>query len=194
MLCGLVKQETPQRRRPTTGIKKPNTNTNIFHVTIDGKSVTVCKKYFLETSQICDGRMTRAIKKIKSGELPGDDKRGKKVPANKTPEEKMKIVREHISSFPSYQSHYTRAHNPNRKYLSEGFNIRLLYNLYKDHVESQGKEPVEEHIYRRTFNNEFNLHFRAPHKDTCVKCDTFATKLKNSTDEQETVAKNSYNP
>lgn len=114
--------------------------------------------YFLETFQISDGQMTWAIKKVKIGQPPDEDKRGKKVPANKTPEEKMVIVWEHISSFLSYQSHYTRAHNPNRKYLSEDFNIRLLYNLYKDHVESQGKEPVEEYIYRRTFN-EFNLHF-----------------------------------
>lgn len=151
---------------------------------IDGESVVVCKKYFLQTFQISDGRMTRALKKLKSGDPPGEDKRGKKVPANKTPEEKIVIVREHISSFPCYQSHYTRAHNPNRKYLSEDLNIRLLYNLYKDHVRNQGKEPVKEHIYRRTFNTEFNLHFHAPHKDTCVKCDKFAI-LKNSTDGEE---------
>ena len=97
----------------------------------------------------------------------------------------MIIVQEHISSFSSYQSHYTRVHNPNRKYLSEDMNIRLLYNLYKDHVEGQGKEPVAEHIYRRTFNNEFNLHFHVPHKDTCIKCDIFANKLKHSRVEQE---------
>lgn len=60
-----------------------------------------------------------------------------------------------------------------------------MYNLYKEHVESEGRQPVEEHIYRRTFNNEFNLQFHAPHKDTCVKCDVFSNKLKYSTDEEE---------
>lgn len=49
--------------------------------------------------------MTRALNKVNTGEPPGDDKRGKKVPANKTPDEKMELVRRHISSFPSYQSH-----------------------------------------------------------------------------------------
>lgn len=58
--------------------------------------------------------MTRALNKVNSGEPPGDDKRGKKVPASKTPDKKMELVREHISSFPSYQSHYMRTHNPNR--------------------------------------------------------------------------------
>lgn len=96
----------------------------------------------------------------------------------------MKLVRDHITSFPSYESHYTRQHNPNGKYLSEVLNIRLMYNLYKEHVQSQGHQPVEEHIYRRTFS-EFNLHFHAPHKDTCVKCDVFSNKLKHTTNEKE---------
>lgn len=60
-----------------------------------------------------------------------------------------------------------------------------MYNLYKDHVVSEGNQPVEEHIYRRAFNNEYNLHFHAPHKDTCIKCDVFASKLKHTTDEEE---------
>lgn len=145
----------------------------------------VCKQYFLETFKISDGRVTRALMKVKIGEPPGDDKRGKKVPGNKTPEDKMALVRAHISSFPAYESHYTRRHNPNRKYLSEELNIRLMYNLYKEFAEEQGHHPVEEHIYRRTFNNEFNLHFHAPHKDTCVKCDVFANKVKHTENEEE---------
>lgn len=40
-----------------------------------------------------------------------------------------------------------------------------MYNLYKDHVVSEGNQPVEEHIYRRAFNNKYNLHFHASHKD-----------------------------
>lgn len=108
--------------------------------------------------------MTRALNKVNTGEPPGDDKRGKKFAVSKTPNEKMELVRGHISSFPSYQSHLLRTHNPNRQCLSENLNIRLMYNLYKDHVVSEGNQPVEEHIYRRAFN-EYNLHFHASHKD-----------------------------
>lgn len=39
-----------------------------------------------------------------------------------------------------------------------------MYNIYKDHVVSEGNQPVEEHIYRRAFNNEYNLRFHASHK------------------------------
>lgn len=129
--------------------------------------------------------MTRALNKVNTGEPPGDDKRGKKVTINKTPDEKMELVRGHISSLPLYQSHYARTHNPNRQYLSENLNIQLMYNLYKDHVVSEGNQPVEGHIYRRAFNNEYNLHFHASHKGTCIMCDVFASKLKHTTDEEE---------
>ncbi|CAG9839225.1 unnamed protein product [Diabrotica balteata] len=188
-LCGLIKQETPKRCRPTTSVKNKKSATNLYHILmlqlIAGKTETVCKKYFLQTFKISDGRMTPAMKKLSLGFSAGEDKRDKKIPGNKTSEEKMLEIRNHIASFPCYQSHYTRSHNPNRKYLSEDLNIRLLYNLYKDKVHSEGKEPVAEHVYRRTFNNEFNLHFHAPHKDTCIKCDIFINKLKQSREEHE---------
>lgn len=51
--------------------------------------------------------MTRALNKVNTGEPPGGDKRGKKVPASKTPDKKMELVRGDISSFPSYQSQYS---------------------------------------------------------------------------------------
>lgn len=177
-LCGLVKQQAPERRRPRQGGQLPRSVVNHFHVIqTDGTSIRVCKKYFLDTYQVSDGRITRSLKKVKSGESPGNDKRGKRVPVNKLSEELMAGVRQHISSFPAYESHYTRAHNPNRKYLAENLNIRLMYNLYKDYCLQQGKEPVKEAIYRRTFNTEYNLHFHAPHKDTCVKCDVYKNKI-----------------
>lgn len=57
---------------------------NKFYLNVDAETKQVCKKYFLETFQISDGRMTRALKKIRNGEPAGDDKRGKKTPGNKT--------------------------------------------------------------------------------------------------------------
>lgn len=97
----------------------------------------------------------------------------------------MDVVRQHIISFPAYQSHYTRAHNPDRKYLPEHLNIRLMYKLYKNYCIEQQKEPVEESIYRRTFNTEFNLYFHTPHKDTCIKCDVYKIKISQISDETE---------
>lgn len=182
-LCGLIKQQVPVRHRPRCNSRSQKSTTNIFNVIlIDGKSVKVCKKYFLDTFQISDGRMTRALKVVKEGEAPGTDKRGKRVPTNKIPEEQMAAVRQHISSFPAYESHYTRVHNPHRKFLSENLNIRIMYNLYKSYCLGQNLNPVKEPIYRRTFNTEFNLHFHSPHKDTCTKCDIYKNKVDNIVD------------
>lgn len=185
-LCGLVKQQEPDRRRPRGGTKVAKSTTNHFHVILlDGTSVKVCKKYFLNTYQVSDGRMTRALKVVKRGQSPGTDKRGKRVPINKIPEEQMAVVRQHISSYPSYQSHYTRAHNPNRSYLPEHLNIRLMYNMYKTYCNERDVIPVKEPIYRRTFNREFNLHFHQPHKDTCTKCDIYKNKIDKILDEEQ---------
>jgi len=191
-ICGLIKQETPACRRPRAGDKGPKSSTNHYNlILLNGTSVTVCKKYFLETFQISDGRMSRALQVVKTGQPPGTDKRGKRIPANKIPEERMQAVRQHISSFPAYESHYTRAHNPNRKYLAENLNIRLMYNMYKTFCSENDIEPVAEPIYRRTFNTEFNLHFHAPHKDTCIKCDSYKNQMENTTltEEQKTSLK-----
>lgn len=108
LICGLLKQETPKRGRPITNTKKRKKTTNSFF-TVNGKSKVVCSLFFSFPSKlVSDGRMTRALNKVNTGEPPGDDKWGKKVPASKTPDQKMELVRGHISSFPSYQSHYTR--------------------------------------------------------------------------------------
>lgn len=187
-IFGLIKQVTPERHRPREGDhqRPAKTKTNkYFIIQSDGTSAQVCKKYFLQTYNISDGRMSRALKKPKQGEPPGSDKRGKRIPVNKIPVEQMETVRQHIERFPSYQSHYTRTHNPNRKYLSEDLNIRYMYKLYKDYCDNQGIRPVQEHIYRRTFNTEYNLHFHAPHKDTCMQCDQFKMKLNTTPSDQE---------
>lgn len=97
----------------------------------------------------------------------------------------LAIVREHIESFPAYQSHYTRAHNPDKKFLSEHLNIRALYNLYKEHCNNINAVPVSESKYRYIFNYEYNLHFHVPHKDTCAKCDNLKIKIASCEDPEK---------
>ncbi|XP_053968581.1 uncharacterized protein LOC128870010 [Anastrepha ludens] len=48
--------------------------------------------------------------------------------SRKTDEEKIKVVREHILSFPACESQYTRSHHTSsRKYLSADLDIRKMY-------------------------------------------------------------------
>lgn len=51
-----------------------------------------------------------------------------------------------------------------------------MYCLYKE----QTDRPVSLSKYKNVFYSEFNLKFKAPHKDTYRMCDTFAAKLKSA--------------
>nr|CAH7745912.1 unnamed protein product [Callosobruchus chinensis] len=181
-ICGLVKQTFIVRRRPRSGNRCEKTTTNTYYVNAENTSEKVCKTYFLQTFQISNGRLGRALKRARVSS-PGEDLRGRHEPANKTPEAKIQMVWDHINSFPSYQSHYTRSHNSNRKYLDSKLNLRLMYGLYKEKYGNNGDAPVSEAIYRHVFHHDFNLHFHVPSKDTCVRCDLFKAKLNCATDD-----------
>ena len=87
------------------------------------------------------------------------EKRGRHEPANKTLEERLGIVQEHIEQFPRYQSHYSRQDNPHREYLSPSLSLATMYKLYKDECTEQGKPAVSEWKYRQIFNTKYNLAF-----------------------------------
>lgn len=74
-----------------------------------------------------------------SGGVPHIDQRGRHEPPNKTPPEKIQLVKEHIESFPAYESHYSRKDNPNRKYLSPLLSISKMYELFKDFCSECGR-------------------------------------------------------
>lgn len=57
-LCGVVKQNSPQVHRPRTGTRPAKSATNRFFVT----SIQVCKHFFLNTYNISNGRLSRALK------------------------------------------------------------------------------------------------------------------------------------
>lgn len=179
-LCGVVKQQTPQVHRPRTATKPAKTATCNFFVA----SIQVCKQFFLDTYKISNGRLSRALKRGRTSS-PGEDLRGKHPPSNKTSEEKLEAVRRHIESFPAYQSHYTRAHNPNRKYLDTNLNVHTMFNLYKELCYQENTTAVSEAMYRKIFHRDFNLHFHVPSKDTCSKCDTFKAKLNITADTED---------
>lgn len=77
---------------------------------------------------------------------------------NKTTDD-VAFVKDHIQSFPKYRSHYSRATNPIRQYLHPDLSITKMYLLYKDVCSTQGKSQVSEGIYRKVFNEQFNLSF-----------------------------------
>lgn len=160
------------RHRPTNESKPPRSHSFQFFLRVKNNDVQVCKTYFRQTFQVSDGRIHSCS--IKNDVSCIRDGRGKPTPGNKID---ISDVINHINSFPAYFNHYTRAHNPNRKYLNPDLSIKKMYDLYVSWCTDNGKTPVKEKMYYHVFSSKFNLHFKPPLKDTCQVCDALKNTL-----------------
>lgn len=89
------------------------------------------------------------------------DKRGKKTGSQRISEENRNVIRKHIESFPTVQSHYCRK-TTSRKYLEKHLSIRKMYELYKEKCLLEEKEPVKYWLYDHIFCTEYNIGFHHP--------------------------------
>nr|CAH7762218.1 unnamed protein product [Callosobruchus chinensis] len=152
---------------------------------------------FLNTIGVTEKFVRIALKKKKESGIPSPDRRGKHPPINKLPEEVKQSVKAHIMSFPTYESHYSRAKTTS-KYLGPELNISIMYRLYKEKcVEEQVPDNMiaKPWLYSKIFNEQFNLRFYQPSTDTCDDCDYYIKALKetNSEDEKEKIKKEQLN-
>lgn len=139
----------------------------------NGEFVRVCKSFFTSTLAISNGPIETAVKNINEvGSFGGNDKRGKKIPPNKTSEESIKDIKDHIESFPKIESHYCRK-DTTRQYLSEKLSICKMYELYSQKMQNENKIPVKFNIYQKIFGTEYNFSFFHPKKDQCCICNRY---------------------
>lgn len=146
-----------------------------------GLKIKVCKDFFKKVHKVSDGRISRVLENKKQGLPAPVDKRGKQPAINKTPQIRIEGVINFISKFPTYESHYSRNKNPNRRYLAPHLSLGKMYELYKE----GNKNPVSKYVFSDVFGKKFNLHFHAPVSDSCRKCDYFANKLKSLSNTNE---------
>jgi len=183
-LCGHVKQSDVGRRYTTTGDTSRRKKTRVYFATTEnGGSQKVCKASFLKTLQISNGSLDRALK----CELRGTFKelRGTGTPKNKLQHSAIVAIRNHIGSFPQYESHYCRASAKNVQFLPQSLNLCLMHRLYQDQQHISGNIAVSLSKYKQVFYTEFNLKFKKPKKDTCNKCDNFYIQLEAHKDQPE---------
>lgn len=119
----------------------------------------------------------------------GEDKRGKNV-SNKIPEIDLNLVRDHISSFRTLESHYSRA-SSTKQYLSEEFSQQKMYDLYKEKMKEEHptSTPVKISKYKDIFCTEFNIAIHQPKKDQCKYC----AQYNNLSPEDKEKMKESHN-
>jgi len=105
------------------------------------------------------------------------DGRGRHAPRIKTPEWKRKLIKQHIESYPTMDSHYCRA-SSTRKYLDSKLTIKKMYEQFIEYynenlpTETSGQDQYipSQKVYRDLFCNEYNLSFFHPKKDQCATC------------------------
>ena len=175
-ISGCIKVVEIKRRYTAKGAESRRSNSRVYYVHNGaGISARVCRKAFLRIHGLSAGRVDRAIKaQCDSSGVPHIDQRGRRIPTNKTSDEQIRLVKEHINSFPKYQSHYSRSQSPHRMYLSPELTIVTMYNMYK---QNHGGDSVSEWVYRKTFNERFNLSFGTPKTDTCKTCDSYKVRV-----------------
>lgn len=102
-------------------------------------------------------------KKSREQRIIGDDLRGKHMTNRKRMDPNViQEIREHITSFPSVESHYCRK-SSSRKFLPADLDVTNMYDLF-------GKQDlVKPSLYRIIFR-EYNLSFHKPKKDLCSTC------------------------
>lgn len=171
--CGLLQgnvTEVPVGRHRNSTDK----NTREFSRQYKILNIPVCKKTFLNTYQISQSRIDLAIKKNKNQQI--QDNRGSGSGKNKISADKIEEIVKFIKLFPKYKSHYCR-NNYEGRYLAPNLNLQKLYNIYVDSNEKSVSLP----FFKKIFYQKFNLHFKKPQKDTCLRCDTFAVNKQAAT-------------
>ena len=119
---------------------------------IDGQYVTVCKTFFLHTLDISHTMVDTALRKseLKENRISGvcsPDKRGKHTNrVNKIGAVQISIVKAHINSFPTVDSHYCRK-DTNKSYLDKGLSLPKMYELYLEDSQHHGFAPVSIYTY-----------------------------------------------
>lgn len=174
-----VQPNAVKRRRPSnkldTKIKgKPHECSGSFFLNnIHGKRMLVCQKLFLTVAKIGAYRLKSILKKVNSSVPIKENRGGDKVSWKSTG--KKDSIREFIKKLRGCESHYGR-NKSKRLYLHADLNIDKLLKLYNSSVDETLR--VKRTMFRRIFNNEFNLGFKSPASDVCTKCALLGQKLK----------------
>ena len=182
-ICKSVVETTPATSKRNKENDKSRNKVRTYYLQHEDKRIRVCKEHYLATLSISETVVTTALKyKGVTGmaSIPTPIRNA----SNKTPEEAIRYVKEHIESFPRMASHYCRA-DTQKEYLASDLNVVKMYNLYaqSDPIVKGQYQSVEIHKYREIFKTEYNLSFHKPKKDECSACEKF--KMEGKKDEME---------
>ena len=105
-----------------------------YHVEYEGQRVQVCLKCFQKCFDESSSFVKTVLKrKLNFPEFDLRDHRGSGAGKNKLKDDGIELVKDHINSFPNYESHYARR-DSNCKYFHADLSITQIYKLYCEKI------------------------------------------------------------
>lgn len=168
-----------RRRRVEEDISRRTCSVEYFIPREDG-NLRVCRKTLCNIYQITPRRLQILQDKIKFKKNLDDSRGLHDNRKNKIPDETKELVKNHISSFPTQENHYSR--NESQKMcLNPDLNVKKMWELFC----AQHPTSCTLSLYRDIFNSEFNLRFGIPRSDSCAKCDRLYVQICSTADENK---------
>ena len=151
---------------------------NEYQLSYGDQQFIVCFKGFLSILDVSVTRVRNALKAVSAAGMPRGDLRGHCSFPTKIPDHVVNKVLEHIRSFLTVTSHYTRAKSPHMRYLAGNLNIKKMYRMYLHWMTDNypGERKVLMSFYRMHFRR-MNLGFKPPTTDSCATCDELKVKI-----------------
>ncbi|XP_076435043.1 uncharacterized protein LOC143274927 [Babylonia areolata] len=144
------------KEKPAKTMKHTRECSREYTFLVEGERVRVCKGFYLATLDVSDKAVRIAMEKRKRGKGMWD-KRGAHPPHNKTRPEDRDRVRSHIESALILDIYSKTVDGAPTAIPGQDLNVTKLHQDYVQVCQQDGKEPVSEDVYRKTFNTEYNL-------------------------------------
>ena len=178
--CMAVKEPT---RRTVPESSSSRHTTVEYSLPTEGRAekMRVCQRQVINNLKVTKRRLTLLAKKIKFGDSIHDQRGTHQNRPRNVSLTEVQSVEEHIRSFPSQESHYSR-HTNKALFLSPELNIKKMYDLFK---ERYSDSRVKLHTYRDIFNEKFQLKFGLPRSDTCKTCDRYYVQMAAASSAEE---------
>ncbi|XP_038218901.1 uncharacterized protein LOC119837403 isoform X1 [Zerene cesonia] len=170
-----------------TNALHPRQSNKAFHFVMDGKTIRVCKTFFIATLNISD-RVIRTVKqKCDKLGIIQCDPRGKHNNHRTNDESLILDIKKFIDAIPRIESHYTRQ-TSTREYIDGAKSIKDIFKDFKESQEKNNKPYGKYCTFYNIFTKEYNISFYYPRKDQCDLCLQYA----NSNNEQKNLMRGTF--
>jgi len=104
--------------------------------------------------------------------------RGTARSVNRTGDDALQLVHDHIKSLPTCSSHYSRAKSREKVYLPPGYSQQACYDLYVKMCTEKGLTDKQVKLDKyKSVMRSYNIGVDPPKIDTCNTCDRITNQL-----------------